>query len=603
MKKNLIIISMIAVAALSAACSRISPEKAENGVGAISLQLGIDEGTKAGMTADELLANSLVNIYKGDFSGLVRSYKYSEVPSVIYLPADSYRVDVLAGELAKDSPATASWDQKSYKGSSKFTVSAGATQSVEVAASVVNAISKVTFDASIAENFGTNFTFTIGVASDDETKQLVYNSAKSGAEGYFIVPDVDPTLFWSFSGTLTKDGTSFSSNGKFENIEKGKLYKLTPKYTVREGDLYFTLSVDYDTEIFSDIIIFDPVSTGLTKTAVMDIWAGHAPVHATVDEGEYNDPSKIKFAYSSNGTDWTTINSTRVAEGTYDGMMTGLTPDTEYTYKLVIDGNDVGSSMTLTTKSAPQLPNYTYEVTSNTESSKFVSFYDPSASAEDCRTKFWDSGSSASTSVGASGAICYSSTDVPSGIGSSKSVLMQSKYVVVKFAAGNLFTGEFAGLVGTSGGKVNFGRPFSARPTGVRFWYKYISGKVDYAQSDAPIAKGDYDQCNIKVALGTWGFKKYGGSTTCPVQVNTTDKSTFWDYPNLPETIAYAEFAKAANEAATTWTQVTLKLDYSNLNTDPTFIIVSCAASRYGDYFTGYSDSQFYLDHFELLYE
>ena len=603
MKKHLLTFASIAaVIAGVSSCARMATDS-EKGVGGITLNLEISGSAKAAMSDGELLANSIVNIYKGDFTGLVRSYKYSEAPATIYLPADAYRVDVLAGELSKETPAVASWDQKSYKGSSKFTVSAGSTQSVEVAAAIVNAVSKVTFAESIAENFNAGYTFEIGVDEADAAKRLVYTADKSGSEAYFLVPDVDPCLYWKFKGTLTKDGSAFEASGKFENIEKGKLYKLAPKYTVHEGDLSFTLSVDRDTEIFSDIIIFDPVSTGLTKTAVMDIWAGHAPVHATVDESEYSDPAKIKFAYSSNGTDWTTINSTRVSEGTYDGMMTGLQGDTEYTYKLMIDGEQVGSPMTLTTKPAPQLPNYNYEVTSNCESSKYVSFYDTNSAIPDCKSKFWDSGSSASTSVGASGAICYSSTDVPAGIGSTKSALMQSKYVVIKFAAGNLFTGEFAGLVGTSGGKVNFGRPFTARPTGVRFWYKYISGKVDYAQDGAPIKKGDYDQCNVKVALGTWSFKKYGGSTSCPVQVNTTDKSTFWDYPNLPETIAYAEFAKAANESATEWTQITMNLDYTNLTTDPTFIIVSCAASRYGDYFSGYSDSQFYLDKFELLYE
>lgn len=575
--------------------------------GSLTLNLEIDGTTKAAMTSDELLSSSNVKIYKGDFSGLVRSYKYSTAPEVIYLPADSYRVDVEAGELSSESPAIASWEQKSYKGSAKFTITAGTNQSVQVAANVVNAITNVTFDASIAENFGGNCSFTIGVDEADASKQLVYDSGKSGKEGYFIVPDVEPQLFWSFSGTLTKDGSSVTKSGKFGNIEKGRLYKLSPKFTIKEGDLDFELSVDYDTEVFSDIIIFEPVSTGLLKSNTMEIWAGHATVHATVDEAEFNDPDKIKFAFTQDGSTWTTVNSTRISEGSYEAVLKNLAGGTQYTYKLVIDGEDIGDSLTLTTDSAPQLPNCGFETTSNCESTKYISFFDSSLSDMQLKVKYWDSGSSASTSVGASGAICYSSTDVPPGTGSTKSALLQSKYVVVKFAAGNLFTGEFAELVGTEGGKVNFGRPFTGRPTAVRFWYKYISDKIDKDSSNTPSDGkiGNWDQCSIKVMLGTWkgGSKGYHGSTSCPLQVNTTDPSTFWDYPNLPETIAYTDFYKAANEAATVWTQVTLPLDYKNLNVIPTHIVVSCAASRYGDYFAGCSTSQLYLDDFELIYE
>lgn len=601
MKKKITILATVAIAVIAVSCAKTETQD-NRGEGALTLAVDIDR-TKGALSPDDLLATASVKIYKGDFTGMVRNYKYAQAPEVIYLPADSYRVDVEAGELANETPAPASWEQKSYKGSAKFNITAGTTQSVQVAANIVNAITKVTFDQSIADSFRDGYSFTIGVDESDASKQLVYTAQKSGSEGYFLLPDIDPELYWSFSGILDKDGSTVTNSGKFTDIEKGKLYKLTPKYTVKEGDLGFELLVDRDVEIFSDIVIFDPVSTGLLKSNAMEIWAGHATVHANVDEGEYNDPSKIKFSFSKDGSVWTTVGSTKVAEGSYDGVLTGLQGSTEYTYKLVIDGVEIGAPMKITTDVATQLPNYGYEVTSNCESSKYISFYDSSSSNPLTKAKFWDSGSSASTSVGASGAICYSSTDVPSGIGSTKSALLQSKYVVIKFAAGNLFTGEFAGLVGTSGGKVNFGRPFTGRPTGVRFWYKYISGKIDYAQDGAPAKKGDWDQCNVKVALGTWSGKKYGGSTSCPIQVNTTDKSTFWDYPALPETIAYKEFAKPANEAAKEWTQVTLQLDYTNLTTTPTFIVVSCAASRYGDYFTGYSDSQFYIDEFELLYE
>ena len=111
-------------------------------------------------------------------------------------------------------------------------------------------------------------------------------------------------------------------------------------------------------------------------------------------------------------------------------------------------------------------------------------------------------------------------------------------------AAGNIFTGQFAGLVGTKGGKVNFGRPWTSRPTGVRLWVKYSGCDVDMIK-DLPegvdFKKGYKDRGNIKIALGTWDYKTYGGTKDSPVLVNTTDKSTFVDYRTDASTIADGE--------------------------------------------------------------
>ena len=121
------------------------------------------------------------------------------------------------------------------------------------------------------------------------------------------------------------------------------------------------------------------------------------------------------------------------------------------------------------------------------------------------------------------------------------------------------------------------------------------------------------------MALGTWSSSKYGGSNDCPVLVNTTDESTFVDFNTDAATIAYGDFQitgaeNAANYTAningvektedwTQWHQVELDLVYRNLNTIPTHIIISCAASKYGDYFSGCDSSQMWIDGIELVYD
>ena len=156
----------------------------------------LSEQTKA-MTSEELLASASVKIYKADFSGLVRSYTYSTMPNPFYLAVDTYRVDVEAGEATKETPSAASWTEKSYKGSKEFTITNGNVTNVEVVAGVNNAVSCITFDSTVAENFAEGYTFTIGL---DSSSQLIYDASKSGSEGYFIIAGLEWNSFerWKF---------------------------------------------------------------------------------------------------------------------------------------------------------------------------------------------------------------------------------------------------------------------------------------------------------------------------------------------------------------------------------------------------------------------
>lgn len=601
MKKSALIL-LGAAAMLALSCTR---QEVTAGEGMLSLGVEMDSGTKAALSADQLLANSIVNIYYADFSGLVRSYKYSEAPKTIYLPANDYRVDVVAGEAAKESPAPASWEQKSYKGSADFTITAGQNTSVKVNVGVSNAITKITFDASVAENFEAGYTLTIDTGVGD----LVYNASNSGAEGYFLIDGiVDPEFSWTFNGNLAKDGSTFTKSGTVPGLAAGKVYAMTIKYTLKDGLGTFDLYVDYSTDVKDDTIVFEPVSTGLAASIPFEIWAAHATVHADVDETENPDPSAIKFAYSKDGDKWATVNANRSSEGVYDAVLTGLTPSTEYTYKLVISGEDAGEPMTFTTEGAPVVPNGDFEVTSTSFDGEYKEWYDPSSTDPLCQTPWWGSGNGSKDISGSAGykVICKPATD--DKVSGAQSALLCSEFAVVKFAAGNLFTGYFAGLVGTKGGRVNFGRPFTARPTALRFWAKYSAGTItdiNGKPSGVSITESDYDCGRVQIALGTWDRRTYGGTNECPVQVNTTDESTFIDYTKDKATIAYGELLlqSAANDPYNEWVQYTIPLDYRNTMVYPTHIIISCAASMYGDYFTGCRTAKLWIDKMEFVYE
>ena len=96
--------------------------------------------------------------------------------------------------------------------------------------------------------------------------------------------------------------------------------------------------------------------------------------------------------------------------------------------------------------------------------------------------------------------------------------------------------------------------------------------------------------------------------------MNTTDESTFVDFYTDAKTVANGDLIiyndgysinKGAKESAVTteWIEYTIPLDYHTETTYPTHIIVSCASSQFGDYFTGYDGATLWIDAVELIYE
>ena len=605
MKKTFAIITIAAAALLSCQKQQTTPE----GEGALILSVSTD-GTKAAMTSDELLANADIRIYKDDFSGMVRHYRYSEIPQKIYLPAGGYRIDVLAGEAAKETPSYASWEQKSYKGSKSATITAGGSESITVVAAMNSIVSNISFDESVDTYFQAGYTCTVSL-STAEGASLSYTKAESGTDGYFIASGFEPSLDWTFSGTLAS-GEAFSKSGSIAAVEGGKRYRLALKYVEKNGLLDVDILVDDALNEVYDDIIFVPVSTGLASTGKYEIWGSRFTAYADVDENEY-DQSKVYFEYRVAGSDaeWTRSEAAaRVSEGSYSAQITGLTGATEYEYRLVVtkaaDGSEeiVDGTMTVTTEATPQVPNGSFETVSHDESGNYYSFYDPASSDPALQSKWWCSGNKGSTTVGSSYQITYPDTgDKQDG---NQSVCLESRYVIVKFAAGNLFCGRFGATIGTSGGTVYFGRPFTARPTAMRFWAKYSSGKINrVGNGPAGVQSGDYDKASLRIALGTWDYKKYGGDANSPILVNTTDESTFVDYATDESTIAFGEriLTADADNSTNVWQQITIPLDYKTTTEYPTHIMIAFAASMYGDYFTGCDSSKLWLDKIELLYE
>jgi hypothetical protein len=366
------------------------------------------------------------------------------------------------------------------------------------------------------------------------------------------------------------------------------------------------------TELWTIYVEETEVSVEIAK---LNPWTTSAYVSAMAAAGK-----ETVFYYRTKGsTDWMTVDSANVTSdgGSYTAHITGLQPLSDYEV-MVSCGDDKTPVEEFTTAPATRIPNGSFEYASLVRGSNYYKFYDPSCGVEEGEYMFWGSGNGEGpegVNGSANMGIIITTIDKNSKIDGKQSVCAQTSQMAGILAAGNLFTGQFAGLVGTSGGKVNFGRPWTSRPTALKIWCKYQTGKINILNnSNLGVSKDDYDRAQIKVAVGTWDFKKYGGTKDSPVHVNTTDASTFVDFYTDKSTIANGDLIiyndgyminNGEKVTATTsgWIEYIIPLDYRQFTTYPTHIVISCATSQFGDYFTGYDGGRLWIDAAELIYE
>lgn len=345
-------------------------------------------------------------------------------------------------------------------------------------------------------------------------------------------------------------------------------------------------------------------------------WAREAYVTSAGVAGQENG-----FMYRAVGSDrWLEVDPSDITSdgGTFVAHIKDLMPASDYEV-YAFSGIEQTAVWEFTTEAAVRIPNGSFEYASKVSGKDYYKFYDPSCGVEEGAYMFWGSGNGEGeegVSGSANMGIVITYIDTDEKVDGRQSVRAQTSQMAGILAAGNLFTGQFAGLVGTSGGMVNFGRPWTTRPKALKLYCKYETGKMDIIKGSpagVTLTKEDYDRAEIKFALGDWDYRRYGGTKESPVHVNTTDARTFVDYNTDASTIAngnliihhdgYILNGEAKVTSATDeWVEYTIPLNYRDIDRTPTHIIVSCAASQYGDYFTGCSSSKLWIDAVELIY-
>lgn len=311
--------------------------------------------------------------------------------------------------------------------------------------------------------------------------------------------------------------------------------------------------------------------------------ASHFPrtVSATVSGTKPSDESPLIEYRSAGSSAWHVCPASDVvADGSdYKATINGLNPATKYVYR-VSAGDQTTDEADFTTTAALQLENSSFDDW-NQDGKLFNPWSANGAS-------YWDTGNRGATTVGDSNSV--PSDDTSTGIG--KSALLQSKFIVIKFAAGNIFTGTYVKTDGTNG-VLNFGREFCAFPIKLAFDYKYKGAIINRSGSDEySHLKGTPDEWQVYIALTDWDQ---------PLEIRTNPKNQSLFDENDPKIIAFGKAGSSADQES--WKSETINLEYRFTNRTPKYILVVCSSSRYGDFFTGGEGSTLQIDNLRLIYE
>ena len=316
---------------------------------------------------------------------------------------------------------------------------------------------------------------------------------------------------------------------------------------------------------------------------VVDTWATFVKVEAPVKDAEK--PTAV-ISYRLKGEEsWISVPQeaiSNIKEDLLDAQIENLKPASTYECKVTSGGKDSGIK-SFTTDQAQQVANSSFDDWIKMGKN----FYATSELEFNKGLFWWDSGNAGANTIGEKNPTSPETVIVKKG----QAAKLASTAVFGVFAAGNIYTGRFNKTIGTSGAELGFGRPFQARPSQLKGYYKYTPGSITHTKKDF-IKIGQQDSCTLYVLLTDW---------SAPFIVNTAEDK----FVNLsdPKIIAYGTLPNdAMSRTMSDYEEFNIDIQYRSLTRKPTHILIVGSASKYGDYFTGSTNSVLLLDELELKY-
>lgn len=575
-----------------------------DGMGYLSLEIGANASTQTkadGPAADYDPKKLFVQILDEEGTAVVSTVDWEN--EEFRLKAGTYTVKASSNGF----DGLASCAKPYYAGSKEVTIVAGKKSTAELACTLANVKVTVAFDESFSRSFASAAVTVKSVLAGVDPHS--YQMGTDDGDYYFPVGDLTAGL-----SVFNKQNVKFEHQEKIEGVKARDYYKLT--YKVKEqGQGSITVNADGSERVynFDFKVSTDPSAVVNVKTA--SAWSSFACLEGNAKDVKGNpvEASFLTFEYREESSAiWTAVTADIAtdAKGNHSAVLKGLTPEKKYMYRLVYkNGNEEVSSSesSFTTEVQLALPN-----------GKLDDWYqdgktwDAISKADfDAGKYFWDS-SNPGTTTGAGAMVNKNPTQGVTDIvhtANGKSAKLESIFVnaviVTKFAAASLYTGSYVKTVGTEGAMIDFGRPFTTRPTQLTGWFQYAPKAIDHVGGDQPantVKEGNPDLWSAYIVL-----------TNGTYQLNNTEMAkTSKDFASILKSgkpdasgfdvIAYGALPDAECVASSEWKQFTIDLTYRNLVEKPSHIIIVFSSSKYGDYFTGGNGSKLHLDDLELIY-
>lgn len=304
-------------------------------------------------------------------------------------------------------------------------------------------------------------------------------------------------------------------------------------------------------------------------------------------EGVFDGAESPVLEYRADSEDnWTSVGDLAVNGTSVALKLTGLKEGTLYHVRLSRDGES-GNEATFTTCFPEQIENIGFDNWYYTTSLNKEIWY-PNLNST---VNVWGSANPGSGTFVGSLTTPEENFVAVSGDGK-HAARLESKYAVLAFAAGNIFTGNFVKINGL-GAIIDWGTPFAGRPSALKGYYSYSPKPVNRVKPPYENLENTMDQCQILVILTDW---------TGPFTINTTEGIFVDQTKENKSIIAYGKL-ESDEDTGGDYREFTIPLEYWRPDATPSYAVVVACSSYKGDYFTGGEGSVMYVDEFEFVYE
>ncbi len=550
----------------------------------------LPEGYTGKQIAVEIVDTAGVAVEKTEDAGKWAGKSIALKVGTYTIKAHSYGFD--GKQSAKGAPY--------YYGSKEITITGGKALNETVTCKLANVKMSVKLSDELKESFKT---FSVSVAPktagacDPLSFDIDLSKSTIADTLYFPVTDLVVTY-----AAVNKSGKSNSAQWNLSDVKGNYHYILN--FTLGTGEGGAQVEVDETLHNFSyTFTVSQKPTNNVTLTA--GAWDRLAYLKAediTVATGVSLEGIKFRYRLKPETQEetavWIDLVATASSDKTsYTAMLMGLSAETEYEYCLVNDEGiilgDISSFMTDAEDKRMVLTDGTFD-NWTTDGDKIIY---PGSSLS---SLFWDtSNKGANTASWLTGVTNPTQGVTSPVVNEGKAAQLKSAEVMGFFAAASLYVGSF-GEVDIPNAIVNFGKTFVSRPVALKGYYQYEPQNVnmvgDNLPADATVSEGQPDQCSIYIALAK---KTYS--------INNGDESSFIDFENDKNIIAYGNIDDAIMEQKKVngYIPFTIPLKYKEecFGDQPSYIIIVCSASKYGDYMTGGKGSTLYVDDFSLVYD